>query len=113
MHELSIAVSMVSVVQEEARRHQFCVSAVHLRLGPLSGVDKHALLSAYLMACYDTPLENSRLIIDEVPIVIYCSTCQAKRTLPSIQRFCCPECATPTSQVVQGRELEVVGLEVE
>jgi hydrogenase nickel incorporation protein HypA/HybF len=113
MHELSIAMSIVDMAQEEAARRHVQVSAVHLRLGPLSGVVKEALLSSYEMACFDTPLKNSRLIIEEVPIVVYCAKCKKERTLPSMQWFCCPECETPTPDVLHGKELEVVALEVE
>jgi hydrogenase nickel incorporation protein HypA/HybF len=76
-------------------------------------VVKEALLSAFEMACDDTPLSGSRLIIDEVPVVVFCPTCQAQRPLSSVQLFCCAECGTPTSEVVQGKELEVVALEIE
>jgi hydrogenase nickel incorporation protein HypA/HybF len=113
MHELSIAMSIVEVAQEEAARRNVQVCAVHLKLGPLSGVVKEALLSSYEMACFDTPLKNSRLVIEDVPIVVYCSKCKGERTLPSMQLFCCPECDTPTPDVVHGKELEVVALEVE
>lgn len=113
MHELSIAMSIVEMAQEESARRQVQVRAVHLRLGPLSGVVKEALLSSYEMACFDTPLKDSRLVIEEVPIVVYCPQCQAERTLPSMQWFCCPQCATPTSEVVHGKELEVIALEVD
>jgi hypothetical protein len=66
MHELSIAMNIVEGVLEEAQRHGTTrVQAVHLRLGPLSGVDKEALLFAYPMACEGTILENSRLQIIE------------------------------------------------
>ncbi len=62
MHELSIAMSIVELAQEEAgRRGDIRIKAVHLRLGALSGVVKDALLSSYEMACDDTPLEGSRL----------------------------------------------------
>ncbi len=113
MHELSIAMSIVEMAQEEATRRDVQVCAVHLRLGPLSGVVKEALLSSYEMACFDTPLKNSRLVIEDVPVVVYCSKCKAERTLPSMQLFCCPECENPTPDVVHGKELEVVALEVD
>ena len=93
MHELSIAMSIVEMAEEEAERHGGKVSAVHLKLGALSGVVKAALLSSYEMACEDTPL--------------------ARRELTSAQWFCCPDCGTPASEVVQGKELEVVALEIQ
>jgi len=114
MHELSIAMSIVEMAQEEAeQRGGVQISAVHLKLGALSGVVKEALLSAYEMACYDTPLQGSCLVVDEVPVVVFCPTCQLQRPLSSTQLFCCSECGTPTSEIVQGKELEVVALEIE
>ena len=113
MHELSIAMSIVETAQEEAERHGGRVAAVHMKLGKLSGVVKEALLSSYEMACEDTSLAGSRLMIEEIPIIVYCAPCRAKRELNSAQWFCCPECGTPTAEVVQGRELEVVALEIQ
>ena len=114
MHELSIALSMIEMAAEEAaRRGGVRVNALHLKLGPLSGVVKEALLFSYEVACEGTPLKGSRLVIEEVPVLIYCAICRAEAVLPSIQRFCCPACDTPATEVVQGRELEVVALEIE
>jgi hydrogenase nickel incorporation protein HypA/HybF len=112
MHELSIAMSIVELAGEEAARRGVQVEAVHLKLGALSGVVKEALLSCYEMVCDDTPLQGSRLIIEEVPVIIFCPKCRAERPLSSIQLFCCPECDTPCSEIVHGKELEVVALEI-
>jgi hydrogenase nickel incorporation protein HypA/HybF len=79
----------------------------------LSGIVKEALASAYELASDDTPLQGSRLVVEQVPVVVFCPSCQAQRALSSIQLFCCAECGAPTSEVVQGRELEVVALEIE
>ncbi len=114
MHELSIAMSIVEMAQEEAvKRGGVHVNTVHLRLGALSGVVKEALLFSYEMACEDTPLQGSRLIVEEVPVVVFCPGCKAQRPVSSVQLFCCSECGTPTSEVVQGKEIEVVALEIE
>jgi hydrogenase nickel incorporation protein HypA/HybF len=112
MHELSIAMSIIELAEEEAERRGVQVEAVHLKLGALSGVVKDALLSCYEMVCDGTPLQGSRLIIEEVPVVVFCLKCCAERPLSSIQLFCCPECGTPCSEIVHGKELEVVALEI-
>jgi hydrogenase nickel incorporation protein HypA/HybF len=67
MHELSLAMSIVDIASEEGERLGGRVSAVHLRLGPLAGVAKDALLFSYDMACQDTPVAGSRLVIEEMP----------------------------------------------
>ena len=114
MHELSIALSMIEMACEEAeRRGGARVQALHLKLGTLSGVVKDALLFSYEVACNGTPLEGSQLLIEDVPVVIYCSQCEAEQQLDSIQRFCCPVCGTLSSDVVKGRELEFVAMEIE
>ena len=100
------------MAEEEARERGVQVQAVHLRLGKLSGVVKEALLFSYDLACEGTRLEGSRLVVEEVPTVVYCPACQAERPLDSIQRFCCSVCDGPTPEVVRGREMEVVGLEI-
>ena len=114
MHELSIAMSIIELVEEESsRRGGVQVTAVHLKLGALSGVVKEALLGSFEMACEDTPAKGARLTIEDVPILIFCRSCQAQRPVSSMQLFCCAECGTPSSEVVQGKELEVVALEIE
>jgi hydrogenase nickel incorporation protein HypA/HybF len=113
MHELSIALSIVEMASNEAVRRGVRVDAVHLKLGSLSGVVKEALLFSYDLACEGTPLEGSALVIEDVPLVVYCSACDRESTLSSIQGLQCSECGGAISRVVQGKELEVVALEVQ
>ena len=113
MHELSIAMGIVDAALDEARQRGVQVSAVHLRLGALSGVVKDALLFSYEVACQDTPLAGSRLIVEDVPVVVFCARCNDTRVLSSVQSFSCPECNTPTMDIRKGKELEVFALEVE
>jgi hydrogenase nickel incorporation protein HypA/HybF len=113
MHELSIAMSIVELAEEEAARRGVQITAIHLRLGALSGVVKEALLASYEMACDDSPLRGSRLVVEDVPVIVFCPSCQMQRPISSIQLFCCAECGTPTSEIVQGKEIEVVALEIE
>src|SRR5215467_8675532 len=113
MHELSIAMSIVEMAEEEAAARGYAqIQAVHLRLGRLSGVVKEALLSSYEIACASTILEGSHLLIEEVPVEIFCPSCLGPRRVHSTQKICCPECGAPASQVVRGKELEVVALEI-
>lgn len=113
MHELSICLSILDVAGEEVdRRGNPQVEAIYLRLGPLSGVVKEALLSAFELAREATPFRCTRLVIEEVPIVVYCSKCDAERPVRSMQDFSCAECDTPASKLIHGRELELAALEL-
>ena len=112
MHELSIAASIVDLAQEEAQKRGVRVLAVYLKLGPLAGVVRDALLGSYEMAAAGTSLEHSRLVIEELPIIVFCPRCDQRRTV-SVQSLCCPRCGTPTPEILQGAELQVTALEVE
>jgi hydrogenase nickel incorporation protein HypA/HybF len=114
MHELSIALGILDAAQEEAERHGPCqVRAVHLKLGPLSGVVKEALLFSYDLAAEDTPLRGSRLVIEETTVAVLCPVCRERRPIRSLQSFRCATCDAPAVDVVAGRELEVTGLEID
>jgi len=114
MHELSIAMSMIEMASEEAARNdQTRVAALHLKLGPLSGVVKEALLFSYEIACQGTLLAGSQLIIEDVPVMVHCSSCNDESLVVSIQNLRCPSCSSSAVEVTQGRELEVVALELE
>ncbi len=112
MHELSIAMSIIDVALEEAAQRGVKVTAVHIKVGALSGVVADALLGSYEMACCDTPLAGSKLVIEEVPAMILCPKCGTPKPVSSIQWFCCAECGSPGHEITQGKELQVTALEV-
>ena len=114
MHELSIAMSIVEFSEEEAaRRGGLRVAAVHLRVGALSGIVKEALISSFEIAREDTLLESSHLEIEVVPGLIFCPTCDSHRAVQAPEWFRCPQCGEVVSDLVQGKELELVSLEIE
>ncbi len=113
MHELSIACSLVEAVQEEMERLKVGrVEAIHLKMGRLSGVVREALESSFEIACMSTPLEGTRLVVEEVPVLIDCLPCGQSREIVSLQHFRCVVCGAPGGEVVQGRELQVAALEI-
>ena len=113
MHELSIAYSLVESADAAARQAGATgVTVVHLRLGKLSGVVSDALQFGYDIAAKGTLLEGSQLVIEELPVVIYCDTCAREVELPGIQNFNCPICGTSSRLIRQGKELEIRAMEI-
>jgi hydrogenase nickel incorporation protein HypA/HybF len=112
VHELSIALGILDVAEEEAERHDGRVAAVHLRIGPLSGVVREALASAFDLAREGTTLAEAELVVQEVAVVAYCPACEAEVTPSTTWELRCPVCDGPTPVIVRGDELEVVGLEI-
>jgi len=114
MHELSIAMSIIETVEEEPFSPPGRITAIHLRLGALSGVVRDALISAFEIARIEsTHLRDAALVIEEVPAIAWCPSCRARQTVASLQWFICPVCGTPVAEVVQGKEIEVVAFEVD
>ena len=114
MHELSIALAILDAACEEAeRRGGVVIEAIHVKVGPLSGVVKEALLSAYELAKEASPLSDCQLIVEDVPVRVYCDRCAMERPLESIQSFRCSFCGAPSAKVSSGRELEITALEIQ
>ena len=106
--------SIVDAATEEAARQGATqINAVHLKLGPLSGVVKDALLFSYGLACDGTALQGSQLVIEDVPVIAFCPQCSEERIIESIQWFACSECGGFASDVIQGKELLITALEIQ
>ncbi len=114
MHELSIALSIIEGAEEEMRRQGAGrVFAVHVRLGALSGIVADALTFSYELACEGTALQGSSLVIEEMPIRLYCAACHAENAPVSPQHLHCRKCGSSACNVVQGSELELTALELD
>ncbi len=114
MHELSIAMSILDIaVEESERRGGAVIVAVHIKLGLLSGVVQESLLAAYELAREMSPQCRARLVIEEVRVVAYCPVCRSEQQILSIQELVCPQCGSVTPEIVTGRELEIVAMEIQ
>ena len=92
MHELSIAMSIVELAEEEGRAPLRSGECRASELGASSGVVKEALLSRYEMAVKALRCRVRACWWKTFSAVIFCPGCQAQRPLSSLQLFCCSEC---------------------
>ena len=112
MHELSIAMSLVEMSCEELAQTEGRVESLHVRVGRLSGVVPGALASAFELAAEGTPIEGAGIVIEEAPVRVSCPSCGEERPIEDVSSFRCPACGAPATEVVGGRELELVSLEI-
>ena len=56
---------------------------------------------------------HAKLIVEEVPVIIYCEYCEAELPAESIQSIRCVCCYTPSTWIVSGRDLEITALEIQ
>ena len=85
------------------RRREGSITAVHLKLGPLAGVVREALLSAYNLAREGSATPHAVLVVEDVPIVVNCPDCAAEHVLPSLVELRCPVCGVLTADIRAGR----------
>jgi hydrogenase nickel incorporation protein HypA/HybF len=113
MHELSVARNIVEVTAEAVRAAGAVnVSVVRVRVGALAGVAPEALAFCYEVAARGSLLEGSHLVVETVPVLLRCPTCDRDVVPTDVCRLACPACGTPTADVRGGRELEVESVEV-
>jgi hydrogenase nickel incorporation protein HypA/HybF len=106
--------SILELAAEEAGRHGDArVTRIHVKLGPLSGVVQESLLYAYEFARLGSTLEQAELIIQEAPVLVRCPACETARPAVSAFDIRCAECGTPASELLGGRELELVSMEIQ
>jgi hydrogenase nickel incorporation protein HypA/HybF len=113
MHELTIARSLVELADGHARRNGASrVCRVHVRLGLLAGIVR-SLHFAFEPAAFGTLCEGAELDIEEVPLSVHCPACDAVKMPRALYDFRCPDCGSPTPQVLTGREMDLVALELD
>lgn len=114
MHELSIAMSLVELASERAGEiGRPRVEAVHVRVGALAGVVEESLRFSFDLAAGGTPVDGARLVVERVPVAVFCAVCGVERILDEPLRFRCPVCGAPAGDLVCGREIELTALEVD
>ena len=111
MHELSIAHNIINLASQHIEADDKVVN-LHVQIGALSGVVPQALQFCFGSAVSGTPLENSSLTIEELPVQIRCPQCGVVE-LHDVQSFLCPNCQLSAADMIQGRELSLISIEVE
>lgn len=113
MHELSIALSIIDLVEKEVRKNgSSVIQEVELEIGELSGVELQALDTALECAVKNTALEQARMTTHVIRGQGYCNDCET--TFPKQTRFApCPHCGSYLVKITQGTELRVKSIVVE
>ncbi len=113
MHELSIAMSIVEIAVEEARRNNAAViSQVDVEIGTMAGVEKEALLFAWDSVIEGTPAKGAPLKIHTVQAEARCFECGKPFQVDHFFSQC-PHCNSFRYEIKKGRELKIRSLLVE
>lgn len=110
VHELSICQSIVRVV--EGARQGRTVVTVHLRVGQLRQVVPETLTYCWGLVTETTPLADSRLAVDHIPVVLDCGSCAERTEVAHHLVLTCAACGSGEITLVSGEELEVTSLDL-
>ena len=114
MHELSIAMSILDILESACRDKGYSrVEAVRGKVGKATCVMKDSLLFSFDCSKKGTVAEGARLEIDEIPLGVSCRDCHSESAVDEAYVLACPRCGGKSFQVTSGHELEISELEVE
>ncbi|MDH3482258.1 MAG: hydrogenase maturation nickel metallochaperone HypA [Gammaproteobacteria bacterium] len=113
MHELSVCLSLLQQVETIAlERNAARVTAILLRIGPLSGVEPHLLENAYPLAAAGTVAEEAELIMEIADVVVRCSQCDSETTVTP-NKLLCGSCGDFRTRLISGDELTLMRVELD
>jgi hydrogenase nickel incorporation protein HypA/HybF len=112
MHELSIALGIVKIAEDETNKAKAKeVTKIELEIGVLSGVELDSLNFVWESAVKETVLENAEKKIIIIKGLGKCIDCDTEFELENIYD-CCPNCNSYFKGILKGKELKVKALEV-
>ncbi len=113
MHELSLALEVIELVQREAVKNSLTtVSELQIEVGDLSGVEADAFQSALEMLMRDTILDNAIIDLVRTPGKGKCHSCNSEFVMTH-RLDTCSECRSFPSEISGGEEFRVVSMKGE
>jgi hydrogenase nickel incorporation protein HypA/HybF len=114
MHEASIALSILDVVQSKCREEGgHSVDSIRVRIGKAAGVLPDSLIFAFDAAKDNTVAKNAQLIVEAVPVGGVCNECKKEFSVDDVQYvFACPLCGSKSFEITSGREMDIVDMEI-
>ena len=112
MHELSLAGSIVDIVEEYVPAGQRrAVKSVRLKVGVQAGVVIDSLEFCFSAITTHTSLEGARLEVERVPFSLTCRSCNSTIS-DSNGILRCPSCGGNEVSIISGTELQVTEIEL-
>ena len=112
MHELAVCQALMEQVENIALEERAVeVTAIHLGIGPLSGVEPRLLEQAFSIARAGSIAADAELVITSMPIQVSCKQCgQLTEALPN--RLVCGSCGDWRTRLISGDELQLMHVEL-
>ena len=113
MHEMSIAQSIIDIVNDTLKENEKeLLREIVVDIGELVAVVPDSLQFCYETIVNGTIYEKAELTINIIPLKINCNSCKVESKIEKYS-FICPECDSTNINVISGEELNIRYLEVE
>ncbi len=113
MHELSICQQLIKQASETAIQNSAeRITAIHIKLGPLSGVDSELLKQAFSVASQTGMTQQASLDIQLTSIVVECELCASICDATSNKLRCC-QCGSEQTHLISGDELILSSIDID
>ena len=113
MHEFSVCQSMLKQVEEIAQQqHAKQVTSIHIRVGPLSGIEPQLLSHAFPVVSAGTIAEDAHLVLEPASIRVLCKLC-GETSEAEVSKLACSVCGHWQTQLLSGDEMLLASIEVE
>jgi hydrogenase nickel incorporation protein HypA/HybF len=113
MHELSIAESIIELLEEHAVTHKFKkVTKITLEIGVLAGIEKSALFFCFDAAAQNSLAEGAELLIEDKLAKGVCRHCERQVTITGWYEPC-TYCGQLLINITEGEQMNIKSLEVE
>lgn len=115
MHEYSIISSLIDLCEEHAKEHNTTeIITITIEVGERSGVDTQLLQSAFEVFREESMYcQNSTLEIREKKIELLCHHCHAQFNPQGLEYAICPYCQSNNLDIIAGKELHLLSLEMQ
>lgn len=111
MHEASLVLGILRIVEQEAARHGVRqVTRVRLRVGLLAAVEVRTLCACFEVCAEDTVARGADLDVEIAPLHGTCLACGAELVLAE-RRFACPQCGAEELDIRGGHEMVITAVE--
>jgi hydrogenase nickel incorporation protein HypA/HybF len=114
MHEFSIVSSLMSLIEDYARRHNAKkVTKVVVGIGVLSGVEPDLLKIAFDTFKEKTICEEAQLVLEIEEVTLKCRDCGVQSQPEGKFSRKCPHCGSLNTEIISGQDLRLKSLELE
>lgn len=111
MHELSVADSIVRTAADHVPEGKI-LQAVHVTVGPLSGISADALEFCFSAVAQDLGYTSAKLLITSIPAEFQCLSCDLKYESQSVFDPC-PACSSNERITLSGDRFSLDAIDVE